>query len=156
MKSTKEFVNDLMKVFEEKLHLSIYQRAFIKIELQKELEKREVDLLFDDGVGMVSDPSAIAPGQTVALENSLPPLTIEQLKKNFAAVTKPILETEISNAYLKGATATLRFFPNEEKITEFCNQHQTDYGADRSTLGCFKSCADKIKKHFELLLGGVK
>lgn len=156
MKPTKEFVNDLMKVFEEKLHLSVYQKAFIKIELQKELEKREVDLLFGDGVGIDSDSSPLGPGQTVALENSAPPLTVEQLKKNFAEVTKPILASEISNAYLKGATATLRFFPDEKKIEQFCTEHQMDYGADRTTLGCFKSCADKIKKHFELLLGGVK
>lgn len=155
MKSTKEFVNDLMKVFEEKLHLSVYQKAFIKIELQKELEKREVDLLFGDELGMVSDPSNIPPGQTVAIQTSVPTLTVEQLKENVAKF-KPILESEISNAYLKGATATLRFFPNEEKITEFCLQHQTDYAADRTSLGCFKSCADKIKKHFELLLGGGK
>ena len=156
MKSTKEFVHDMMKLFEEKLHLSIYQKAFIKLELQKELEKREVDLLFGDGVGIESNSSPLGPGQTMPVETVVPSLTIEQLKKNFAEVTKPILASEISNAYLKGATATLRFFPDEKKIEQFCTEHQMDYGADRSTLGCFKSCADKIKKHFELLLGGVK
>lgn len=145
MKTPKDFVDFFLEGIEQGFELPPIAKSYIKVNLTKMVEQRDADLskkLFLEGKAAMDID--------INLETKvLPPGVVQILEK------EEMRHVELQ-AYSHGAHATLRFFPNEEQITEFAKRHQTEYFADRSIVGCFKACAEKIKRHLENILGDSK